>query len=134
MTADERTALNREIAELMGWRHKRTGDERYEDCREASVDHWHTDDGIAYCLPDFAASLDALRDGPEAVLRKAFYIPAVELFVDVDGVEDWYFRWIPTRTVQHEFPLIGRGRATTEALARARAVAKALSALREATP
>lgn len=70
MTDDE---LNRALAEVMGWKHEWHKENRPGQCAAGLVlPHWHDERGVRKMKhADFAQSLDALRDGPERLLREA---------------------------------------------------------------
>lgn len=84
------------------------------------------EDGAHYQrIPAFHESLDALRDGPEKVLREAGCLVSVYYFPDHVQAE-WR---IPRKG--GGAPNIYDGQGLTEALARADAALKALTALQE---
>lgn len=69
---DTTTDLNRRLAEAMGWTFESHTDKRPNQCGALNpLAHWHNEHGIVKGLPNFTASLDQLRDGPEKMLREA---------------------------------------------------------------
>lgn len=107
-------ALNRALAEVMG--EPVRVDERMGYGRTL---FWR---GQGEQVPDFATSLDALRDGPEQLLRegKAWEIVAA-WFRTSEGVEVFE---ATIHVIGSAAPFVGRG--ATEAEARARAALAAL--------
>lgn len=117
--------LNRALAEATGWTFEAHQDKRPNKC--GALDdgpHWHNESGVRKGLSDWAASLDALRDGPERVLRKRglrFF-----LATDLDGV-------LMAEWIDESNTTIGRFWASDEAEARARAALAALTDQRQLT-
>lgn len=124
--------LNRALAEAMGWRVRNTpsvGPALYEvprGQRDWEIDGCSLYGGYAN-VPDFATSLDALRDGPERVLREAGAWEIVAAWFRTSaGVEAF-----EATIHMHGFATAFAGRGATEAEARARAALAALTDQRE---
>lgn len=84
--------LNRALALAMGWTKFGAGDWPKKACLHGNLtwyaDHWHDERGQQRDLA-FATSLDALRDGPERVLRAAGW--CIRVTESTGSVEaEWY--------------------------------------------
>ena len=122
--------INRSIAELMGWIYERHPESRPGKCVGRALPHWHAPDGRAAGEPpNFTHDLNALRDGPERVLREAGCLLRVYYFPD-HVLADWR---VPRGG--GGAPNIKEGQALDEARARALAAEAALTVItREAAP
>lgn len=118
-------SLDRAIAEAMGWTHFH-GDASLIDGKFDRGVLPGDDSGRTYRVPAFHESLDALRDGPEKVLREAGWWMCL-----YEGGEApntfWLIEWRHPRLATAPLEMT----ATTESVARANAALKALTALQE---
>ena len=113
--------MNRSIAELMGWIFEAHAESRPNRCAGLNPEpHWHNEHGVLRGVPDYYHDLNALRDGPEATLRDAWWQSTVSCDREGVYVAEWY-----NPADEWEYGI----QADTEAAARALAAEAALKAM-----
>lgn len=135
MTATERTAdeINRSIAELMGGARANPLWYWFRNTSDAFPDIVAPGQQPVFAGPAFTSDLNALRDGPEAILRAApqWWKPVLEYWHSFDNEYEYEWRWIAMHWQADGFASTAKGKGHTEAMARALAAEAALKEMKQ---